>query len=77
MMRGLQKRLRRLERSMPQRQPELTEEEKSLKYAKWLLWFAAAQYLGDPKPNEPPIAAHARALGYAHVGELQIALRVP
>ena len=70
MMRGLQKRLRRLECSMPHRQPELTEEEKRIKYARQLLWFATAQYLGDPTPSEPPIAAYARALGYAHQGEL-------
>jgi len=69
-MRGLQKRLRRLECSMPHRQPELTEEEKTLRYARRLLWFAIAQYLGDPTPSEPPIAPYARALGYAHQGEL-------
>jgi hypothetical protein len=70
MMRGLQKRLRRLECSMPRRQPELTEKQKKLKYEQWLVWFAIAQYLGDPTPSEARIAAHARGLGYAHQGEL-------
>jgi hypothetical protein len=27
---------------------------------------AVGYYFGDPKPNEPPVAAYARALGYEH-----------
>jgi hypothetical protein len=61
--RELHKRLRKLESSRPRHSPELTEEEKDLKYARFL-WFAVAQYLGDPNPREAPITAYARALGY-------------
>jgi len=56
MLRELQKRLRKLESSRPRRRPELTEKEKAAKYAKYLLWFAIAEYLGDPNPGEAPVA---------------------
>jgi hypothetical protein len=62
--RELHKRLRKLESSRPRYKPELTEEEKGLKYARLIIPFAVAQYLGDPNPREAPIIAYARALGY-------------
>jgi hypothetical protein len=70
--RELHKRLRKLESSIPRHSPELTEEEKSLKYARLLIWFAVAQYLGDPNPREAPITAYARALGYEPAEFLKI-----
>jgi hypothetical protein len=70
--RELQKRLRKLESKRPRRQPELTEQEKTLKYAKDLLWFAIAQYLGDPNPREAPMVAFARALQYEPLEILEV-----
>jgi hypothetical protein len=70
--RELHKRLRKLESRIPRHSPELTEEEKSLEYARRLVWFAVAQYLGDPNPREAPITAYARALGYEHREFLKI-----
>jgi hypothetical protein len=70
--RELHKRLRKLESSRPRHSPELTEEEKHLKYARDLVWYAVAQYLGDPNPKEAPITAYARALGYEHREFLKI-----
>jgi hypothetical protein len=70
--RELHKRLRKLESSRPRHRPELTEEEKRLKYARHLIWFAVAQHLGDPNPREAPITAYARALGYEHGDYLKI-----
>jgi hypothetical protein len=70
--RELHKRLRKLESNRPRHSPEPTEEEKSLKYARHLVWFAIAQYLGDPNPREAPITAYARALGYEHGEFLKI-----
>lgn len=76
MLRELQKRLRKLESSRPRRRPELTEKEKAAKYAKYLLWFAIAEYLGDPNPGEAPVAAFARALGYEHRDILGVLKRI-
>jgi hypothetical protein len=70
--RELHKRLRKLESSIPRHSPEPTEEEKRLKYARLLIWFAVAQYLGDPNPREAPITAYARALGYEPAEFLKI-----
>jgi hypothetical protein len=70
--REVHKRLRKLESSRPRHRPELTEEEKGLKYARQLIWYAVAQYLGDPNPSEAPITAHARALGYEPAEFLKI-----
>jgi hypothetical protein len=39
-----------------------------------LLWFAVAYYLGNPAPGEKPLAAYARALGYANESELKSAM---
>jgi len=65
--RELHKRLRKLESSRPRHIPELTKAEKGLKYARHVIFFAVAQYLGDPDPGEAPITAYGRALGYEHV----------
>ena len=35
-----------------------------------LIWCGVAYYLGSPARSEKPIAAYARALGYANEGEL-------
>jgi hypothetical protein len=63
MLRDLQKRLRKLEGNRP---PQQAEEEK---YANALFSFirtAIEYYLGDPRPEEAPIAAYGRALGYTY-----------
>ena len=73
MMRDLEKRLRKLESSLP---PEPTEEEKTCLALKAFVRVAVEYYFGDPKPGEPPAAAYARALGYAHEGELKKALKL-
>jgi hypothetical protein len=70
--RELHKRLRKLESSRPRHRPEPTEEEKRLKYERLLIWFAVAQYLGDPNPREAPMTAYARALGYEPAEFLKI-----
>ena len=64
----LERRLRRLELSLP---PLLNE---TVSWTSGLLWFAIAFYLGKPAPNEKPFAAFARALGYANESELNAAI---
>src|SRR6516165_782884 len=71
MLRELQKRLRKLESRRP---PQETEDERM-----WLSLYsfqahAIGHYLGDPRTDEAPITAYARALGYEH-GELLKALK--
>jgi hypothetical protein len=73
MIRDLEKRLRKLESRLPP--PERSEEEKSKSDLALFLMDAVGHYFGDPKPNEPPVAAYARALGYEHQGKLQDALK--
>ena len=72
MLRELQRRLRRLECNRPQQQ---TEEEKVSNALFKFIMTAVGYYLGDPRPEEAPSAACARALGYAHEGELQNAIK--
>ena len=70
-MRGLERRIRKLESVLP---PLLTP------YVSWtfgMLWFAVAYYLGKPSPDEKPFAAFARALGYADQSELESAMEAP
>src|SRR5262245_56247138 len=69
MMRGLERRLKKLESAVP-----------SLPSADFchmlgLKWFAVAYYLGHPSPNEKPFEAFARALGYTDETELNTALK--
>jgi len=67
-MRGLERRIRRLESVLP---PLLTPD------VSWMFgvtWFAVAHYLGNPSPDEKPFAAFARALGYADQSELENAM---
>ena len=69
MIRGLQKRLQKLESTL---RDELDDDDFS-----WFLgfmWFAVAYYLGNPSRSEKPIVAYARALGYANVSELNQAI---
>jgi hypothetical protein len=61
MIRDLEKRLRKLESRLP---PEESEEEKIERALFLFLMDAIGYYLGDPKPNEPPVAGFSRALGY-------------
>jgi hypothetical protein len=68
MMRGLEKRLRRLELAVP----PLPDADICHIYG--LKWFGVAYYLGHPSSNEKPFAAFARALGYADETELNSAL---
>jgi hypothetical protein len=63
MIRDLDKRLRKLESRLP---PERSEEEEFKSEFQSLLMYAVGYYFGDPKPDEPPVAAFARALGYEH-----------
>jgi hypothetical protein len=72
MIRDLDKRLRKLESRLP---PEQSEEEE-FKGALFLFQVAAiGYYLGDLKPNEPPMAGFSRALGYERSGDLQDAMK--
>jgi hypothetical protein len=72
MIRDLDKRLRKLESRLP---PEESEEEK-IKSALFLfLADAIGYYLGDPKPNEPPVAGYTRALGYERSDDLLGAMK--
>jgi hypothetical protein len=73
MIRDLEKRLRKLESNLPP--PERSEEEKSTSALVLFLRNAVGYYFGDPKPNEPLMAAYARALGYERSGELVDALK--
>ena len=66
MLRSIDKRLRKLE---SQQLVELDKEEEFGLYFALFLLDALGYYLGDPKPDEAPGAATARALGYAHEGE--------
>jgi hypothetical protein len=68
MIHSIEKRLRRLESTLP---PLLTP------YESWiagLLWFAVAYYFGNPSPGDKPFTAYARALGYANESELKSAM---
>jgi hypothetical protein len=67
-MRGLERRIRRLESVLP---PELTDD---VSWMYGVLWFAVTHYLGNPSPDEKPFAAFARALGYADQSELENAM---
>jgi hypothetical protein len=67
-MRGLERRIRRLESVLP---PLLTDD---VSWMYGVLWFAVAHYLGNPSPDEKPFAAFARALGYADQSELENAM---
>jgi hypothetical protein len=67
-MRGLERRIRRLESVLP---PLLTDD---VSWMFGVLWFAVAHYLGNPSSDEKPFAAFARALGYADQSELENAL---
>jgi hypothetical protein len=69
MIRDLDKRLRKLESRLP---PEESEEEKFTSALVVFLMTAIGYYLGDLKPNEPPVAGYARALGYEQREFLEI-----
>jgi hypothetical protein len=71
MTRNLQRRLQKLESQVP-RQP--TEQEKNVQTCQSFLMFAMAYYLGDPGPEEAPITAYGRALGYPNPHEFRKAL---
>jgi hypothetical protein len=64
----LEKRLRKVEQVLQ------CEPDETLDKVFALLWFAVAYYLGEPSRHEKPIAAYARALGYASESELNRAL---
>ena len=68
MMRDLQRRVRKLESILP---PMLNGE---VSWMFGVLWFAVAYYLGNPSPDDKPIAAYARALGYANEFDLNSAM---
>jgi hypothetical protein len=68
MTRNLQRRLQKLESQVP-RQP--TEQEKKVQTCQNFLMLAMAYYLGDPRPEEAPITAYGRALGYPNSHEFQ------
>jgi hypothetical protein len=74
MMRDLQKRLRKLEGNRPPQQQ--TQEEKYAEALSGFIDTAIGYYLGEPKSHEAPVAAYARALGYAHEGEVLNAMNV-
>ena len=64
MTRDLERRIRKLESILP---PLITPDD-SWMYG--VLWFAVAYYFGNLSSDEEPIAAYARALGYADESEL-------
>jgi hypothetical protein len=68
MTRNLQRRLQKLESQVP-RQP--TEQEKKVQTCQNILMFAMAYYLGDLGPEEAPITAYGRALGYPNSHEFR------
>ena len=68
MTRDLEKRLRKLELTLP---PLLTE---NVSWMFGLLWFAVAYYLGNPSSDDKLFGAFARALGYADESELNAAI---
>ena len=67
-LRDLQRRLRMLESVLP----PLPSADQC--WLDGLFWFGIANYLGEPLPNEQPLAAFARALGYRNESELNSAL---
>jgi hypothetical protein len=67
-MRGLERRIRKLESGLP---PLLTDD---VSWMYGLLWLAVAHHLGNPSPDEKPFAAFARGLGYADQSELENAM---
>jgi hypothetical protein len=69
MMRGLQKRLQKLESTLRE-EPD----GKDLSSALALMWFAVTYYLGNPSRGEKLVVAYARALGYANESELNHAI---
>ena len=69
MMRGLQKRLQKLESTL---RDELDDNDFSPLLG--FMWFAVVYYLGHPSRSEKPMVAYARALGYANVSELNQAI---
>jgi len=70
MLRSLHKRLRKLESRLL---ADLDKEKEFGLYFDLFLLDALGHYFGDPKPGEAHDAATARALGYAHEGELNAA----
>jgi hypothetical protein len=64
------RRLEKLEAQVP-RQP--TAEEQVRVAVREVLFFAVAQYLGNPTEEESPMDAFARALGYAPGKEFRLA----
>jgi hypothetical protein len=68
-MRGLQKRLQKLESTL---RHEL--DRKDLSPLIGFMWFAVTYYLGKPSRGEKLIVAYARALGYANESELNYAI---
>jgi hypothetical protein len=68
MTRNLQRRLQKLESQVP-RQP--TGQERDVQSLQNFLVFAMAYYLGDPGPDEAPITAYGRALGYPNSHEFR------
>ena len=73
-MRELHKRLRRLEGNRPP--PQQTELDRHVHALRDFIDTAIGYYLGEPKSHEAPIAAFARALGYAHEGEVLNAMKL-
>jgi hypothetical protein len=68
MTRNLQRRLQKLESQVP-RQP--TGQERDVQSLQNFLVFAMAYYLGHPGPEEAPITAYGRALGYPNSHEFR------
>ena len=67
-MRYIERRLQKLESQVP-RQP--TGQERDVQSLQNFLVFAMAYYLGDPGPEEAPITAYGRALGYPNSHEFR------
>jgi hypothetical protein len=71
MMRGLQKRLQKLESTLWDKL-----DDKDLSSYLGFMWFAVTYYLGNPRRGEKLIIAYARALGYANETELNYAVEL-
>jgi hypothetical protein len=74
MTRDLQRRLQKLESQVPRQPTEQERLRKIVQYCQNFLMCAVAYYLGDPTPEEAPITAYMRALGYPNLREFRKAI---
>ena len=71
MTRDLQRRLQKLESQVPRQPTGQEKQRKIVQYCQNFLMFVMAYYLGHPGPEEAPITAYGRALGYPNSHEFR------